>query len=361
MSFILPIICGHRGYKGKYPENTLLGFKKCFETGANSFETDLYLTADDVLVVSHDVNTKRTYSYPNGDEADFFIPKSSYEDELKDLINKKTGDKLLTFKTLCEFLIDNDDIPDKAIMLDIKTYNRGVILRNVFQEMLEVKSDINYWLKMFQFGVWDLEFVKFCNQDQYFQDIHKEHDIKETFQIYNITVNWKRSLLFLGYNDYLDQTYGNSRHLYKTTGVSLIYILTWSKDFLEEFMPLAKIHDLGLWTWTVNNTTQYNYFKNVCKAYNVKYYGIMSDDPGFFMEYRHSHKLQDKEDSPLLTPKVSITWAQTIANYCFRAFISFDKITPPNYEAPANKEVRDVKISPLIRNLFAFFQRLGIF
>lgn len=361
MSFKLPLICGHRGYKGKYPENTIMGFQKCLETGAESFETDLYLTIDDVLVVSHDVNTKRTYSYPNGDEADFYIPKSSYENDLKGLVNKKTGDKLLTFKTLCEFLVDTENIEQKVIMLDIKTYNRAVILKNIFQEMLAVKNDINYWFKLFQFGVWDLEFIKFCNQDSYFQEVYENYDIKVKCQIYHISANWKFSLSFLGYNDYLDQIYGNSRHLYKTTGVSLIYILTWSKDFLEEFMPLVKIHNLGLWTWTVNNTFQYDYFNQVCKSYSVGFYGIMSDDPGHFVEYRDSHKEIVKEDMPLIESKVSLTLTQRIANSCFSFFVSFVKLPSPDFGSPANLQLREVKIGSFVRNLFAFLQRLGIF
>jgi len=45
---------GHRGARGLAPENTLAGFRRAIEIGITTLETDLALTADDVLVLSHD-------------------------------------------------------------------------------------------------------------------------------------------------------------------------------------------------------------------------------------------------------------------------------------------------------------------
>lgn len=45
---------GHRGARGLAPENTLAGFRKALGIGVTTLETDLALTADDVLVLSHD-------------------------------------------------------------------------------------------------------------------------------------------------------------------------------------------------------------------------------------------------------------------------------------------------------------------
>lgn len=56
MSFIL----GHRGYSGKYPENTLIAFKKAIEIGCDGIELDVHLTADHHLVVCHDFLVNRT-------------------------------------------------------------------------------------------------------------------------------------------------------------------------------------------------------------------------------------------------------------------------------------------------------------
>ena len=36
----------HRGFSGKYPENTLLAFSKAIEEGVDGIENDVHLTKD---------------------------------------------------------------------------------------------------------------------------------------------------------------------------------------------------------------------------------------------------------------------------------------------------------------------------
>lgn len=43
----------HRGFSGKYPQNTALAFRRAFEHGSGGAETDLRCTLDGVLVCSH--------------------------------------------------------------------------------------------------------------------------------------------------------------------------------------------------------------------------------------------------------------------------------------------------------------------
>ena len=45
---------GHRGTRGLAPENTLAAFKRALSIGVTTIETDLAVTRDDVLVISHD-------------------------------------------------------------------------------------------------------------------------------------------------------------------------------------------------------------------------------------------------------------------------------------------------------------------
>ncbi|MHA1111565.1 MAG: glycerophosphodiester phosphodiesterase [Promethearchaeota archaeon] len=52
-------IIAHRGYKKKYPENTLLAFQKAMEAKADYIELDVRKTKDGVLVVNHDRSTLR--------------------------------------------------------------------------------------------------------------------------------------------------------------------------------------------------------------------------------------------------------------------------------------------------------------
>lgn len=50
----------HRGFKGEFPENTMLAFKKAFEIGADGVEFDVHLTKDKELVIIHDEKLNRT-------------------------------------------------------------------------------------------------------------------------------------------------------------------------------------------------------------------------------------------------------------------------------------------------------------
>lgn len=53
-------IFAHRGFSGKYPENTMLAFSKAVEIGVDGIELDVHLTKDNVLVIIHDEDIKRT-------------------------------------------------------------------------------------------------------------------------------------------------------------------------------------------------------------------------------------------------------------------------------------------------------------
>ncbi|RMF61913.1 MAG: glycerophosphodiester phosphodiesterase, partial [Calditrichaeota bacterium] len=57
-------IYAHRGSSTLWPENTLLAFEKAHESGATGFETDLRLSADGVIVLSHDDNLRR-FGHPD--------------------------------------------------------------------------------------------------------------------------------------------------------------------------------------------------------------------------------------------------------------------------------------------------------
>ena len=45
---------GHRGTRGLAPENTLAAFRRAMEIGVTTLETDMAVTKDDVIVISHD-------------------------------------------------------------------------------------------------------------------------------------------------------------------------------------------------------------------------------------------------------------------------------------------------------------------
>ena len=50
----------HRGFSGRYPENTMLAFEKAIEAGCDGIELDVHLSADGELVIIHDEKVDRT-------------------------------------------------------------------------------------------------------------------------------------------------------------------------------------------------------------------------------------------------------------------------------------------------------------
>jgi glycerophosphoryl diester phosphodiesterase len=58
-------IYAHRGASRELPENTMRAFRRALELGADALETDVHLTADRVLVVSHDPDGARVFGKPS--------------------------------------------------------------------------------------------------------------------------------------------------------------------------------------------------------------------------------------------------------------------------------------------------------
>ncbi|TKJ21583.1 MAG: hypothetical protein CEE43_09155 [Promethearchaeota archaeon Loki_b32] len=60
-----PLIIGHRGAYDEAPENTLKGFKKAIELGADYLEFDVHQSKDGALVVIHDIDILRRMGIDN--------------------------------------------------------------------------------------------------------------------------------------------------------------------------------------------------------------------------------------------------------------------------------------------------------
>ena len=106
-NFNPPWVIAHRGYRKKYPENTLAAFQAAVEAGAPMFELDVMFSRDRKPVVIHDATLERTTnghgavndytleelkqldagSWFDGQFADQRLPELS---EVLDLVNGRT-------------------------------------------------------------------------------------------------------------------------------------------------------------------------------------------------------------------------------------------------------------------------------
>ena len=56
----MPQTIAHRGYKAKHPENTMGAFRGAIAIGTDAIETDVHITKDDIVVLSHVRYLRRT-------------------------------------------------------------------------------------------------------------------------------------------------------------------------------------------------------------------------------------------------------------------------------------------------------------
>ena len=60
-------IYGHRGCRGLLPENTIVGFKKALDLGADGIEWDVVVNKEKKLIISHEPYIDTLYcQYNNG-------------------------------------------------------------------------------------------------------------------------------------------------------------------------------------------------------------------------------------------------------------------------------------------------------
>lgn len=108
-----PLILAHRGGAYEYEENTMEGFRACYERGIRGFETDIRMTRDGVLVILHDDSLDRTHIGTGPVE-------EKTADELRAITTKK-GQKFLLLDELLDYFADK---PHVYIELEMKTSNK---------------------------------------------------------------------------------------------------------------------------------------------------------------------------------------------------------------------------------------------
>ncbi len=128
-------VYAHRGSSLLWPENTMLAFDRAHQAGADAFETDLRLSRDETVILSHDDNLVRfgradvTVSQMNADElsrVDIPSPDGTFRDHL------------ISLRTLLQAY------PDKDYIFDCKISDRRLFVR--LRDLLtELKFQRSVW------------------------------------------------------------------------------------------------------------------------------------------------------------------------------------------------------------------------
>ena len=104
-------VAAHRGWKSKYPENTMEAFKAALTLDVDQLETDVRITRDGELVLIHDATVDRTTN-GSGKVCELTLA------ELKAL-DAGNGSKIPTLTELMELVKDH---PTITLDIDLKEY-----------------------------------------------------------------------------------------------------------------------------------------------------------------------------------------------------------------------------------------------
>jgi glycerophosphoryl diester phosphodiesterase len=126
----LTINIAHRGFSGKYPENTMLAFQKALEAKCDGIETDVQLTKDNVPVLIHDETLNRT---SNGLG---FIKDYNYSELIK--LDFGSGEKLPTLEEFIAFSKENN------LFINIELKNSIIPYSNLENITLDLLYKYNY-------------------------------------------------------------------------------------------------------------------------------------------------------------------------------------------------------------------------
>ena len=114
-------IFGHRGFSGKYPENTMLAFRKAVEVGVDGMEFDVQLTKDGEIVIIHDEKIDRTTD-GKGNVRDMTLAELKKFDASADFRGVYGVNEIPTLREYFEYIKDKDIISNIELKTGIFVY-----------------------------------------------------------------------------------------------------------------------------------------------------------------------------------------------------------------------------------------------
>lgn len=211
----------HRGFSGKYPENTMLAFEKASGAYCDGIETDVQLTKDGIPVLIHDETLDRTsngtglvkdYTYSELLKLDFGSGQRIAA--LEDFIAFSKEKNLFINLELKNSIIPYENLESITLsLLDKYSYSKNKVILSSFNHysMVNIKTLDKSYKTGLLYDCWIYEpsdYCKLCKADAmhpHFSSVLNKNlvdDIKfKGFQINTYTVNeaeYMKKLLTLG-------------------------------------------------------------------------------------------------------------------------------------------------------------------
>lgn len=126
-----PLLLAHRGYSGKYPENSPIAFQKVIEESTcDGIESDVHITKDGQLVIFHDPTVDRTTNSTG------YIKDKTFEEMLQlDIGAWKSpefeGQHVWTFGQLLDFC------KETKLLLNMELKNYEVFYEDLEQRVID--------------------------------------------------------------------------------------------------------------------------------------------------------------------------------------------------------------------------------
>ncbi|TKA26479.1 hypothetical protein B0A50_05316 [Salinomyces thailandicus] len=256
----MPQCIAHRGYKAKYPENTMAAFEGAVKAGAHAIETDVHITKDDVVVISHDETLKRVYGR---------------QDKIIDLTWKEIEDVRTVeppherMPRLCDLLTWMAEPGNERIwcMLDIKLDNDAEsIMRLIGKTLSEVEPAASRaWKERVVLGIWAAKYLPLAQK--YLPGF---------------------PVLHIGFST------SYARHFFNVPNVGFnmllpILIAPGGQSFLRD---AREVYHRQVLTWTVNDEDRMEW----CIQRQLN--GVMTDDPVKFLDV--CKKFDEKKKEAML-------------------------------------------------------------
>lgn len=256
-----PQSIAHRGYKALFPENTLIAFEGALKSGADGIETDVHLSRDGEVVITHDTDTLRCYGAPgNVWDQDFYGPKgmSTFRTVNEPHSKMPTLTEVLALMTEKEW-------SDKWLLLDIKVDNQVQIIEALRNTLDATNPYTSFWTNRIILGIWHHKFLPYC--DSHLPKLPISHiglhtSYARSYFLHNPQVS--------SFNMQLSSLYTQSQ-----------------QNFVTEAHGLGK----QVYVWTVNDEQSMRY------CIHLKVDAILSDDPSKTNSVRSEDLSQWKVDT----------------------------------------------------------------
>ncbi|KAF2426265.1 PLC-like phosphodiesterase [Tothia fuscella] len=260
----VPQAIAHRGYKAAFPENTMAAFIGAVNVGAHALETDLHLSSDGVVVLSHDANLRRCF----GKEEKIIDCNWEF---LSTLRTTQTHEPMPRLLDLLQYLAE-PGMENIWVLLDIKLDNNANdIMRLIASTIYQVPpSPSRPWNQRIVLGCWATKYLPLAHK--YLPDYPITHIgfsttySRQFLSVPNISFNTLQQVLI--------------------------------GPFGARFIKAARNCGRPVFSWTVNAEKRMRW----CIRHNLD--GVCTDDPKRFLEL-----CKDFENGAL-AKKESFTWRE---------------------------------------------------